>query len=67
MLTAVQPPKQQFYRVPTIAKMLDISKGSVWGMIKAGKLRAIKLGPNTTACDAEEVDAYIEKIKNGQP
>lgn len=52
--------KPKFYRVPTIAKMMDVSKGHIWGLIKKGTLSRVKLSEQITAVPASEVDAMIE-------
>lgn len=54
--------KPQFYRVPTIAKMMDVSKGHIWNLIKKGVLSRIKVSEQITAVPASEVDALIERL-----
>lgn len=56
---------KRFYRVPTLAAMLDCSKGHIYNMLKEGKLTRIKLSPQVTVIDATEADAWIES-RRGQ-
>lgn len=60
---AMKEPTKQFYRVATIAKMLDVSKGHVWGLLKAGTLHPIKLSQQITVVRSEEVDQFITSFK----
>ncbi|OAS25998.1 helix-turn-helix domain-containing protein [Methylobacterium platani] len=34
-------------KVPAAAKKLDVSEPTVWRMIRAGRLRAVRIGRNT--------------------
>ena len=50
---------REFYRVPTIAKMLDVSKGHVWDLVKAGVFTRIKASEQITLISAKEVHKWI--------
>ena len=52
--------EKRFYRVPTLAAMLDCSKGHIYNLLKAGELTRIKLSTQITVVDAAEADAWIE-------
>lgn len=54
------PAQKSFYRVPTLATMLDCSKGHIYNLLKAGELTRIKLSAQITVIDAAEADAWIE-------
>lgn len=51
---------KSFYRVPTLAAMLDCSKGHIYNLLKAGELTRIKLSAQITVVDAAEADAWIK-------
>lgn len=55
------PTPQQFYRLPQLKQRFGISASSIWAWTKAGKFPApIKLGTNTTAWDASEIEAWAK-------
>jgi prophage regulatory protein len=62
---ATQQNKQhptQFYRLPTIKQRLGVSGSSIWAWVKAGKFpRPIKLSPNCTVWNAEDVEAWAQE------
>jgi prophage regulatory protein len=52
----------QFYRLPALKEKLGISGSHIWGMVKAGKFpKPIKLSPNCTAWNAEDVEAWAQQ------
>ena len=55
--------KQNYYRVKTVAQMLDVSKGHIWNMVRAGKFTRIKLSPQVTVLPAQEVEDYMKAIR----
>jgi prophage regulatory protein len=61
---ATQHNKQQptqFYRLHTIKQRLGVSGSTIWSWIKQGKFpRGIKLSPNCTVWDAEDIEAWAQ-------
>lgn len=58
-----QLPETGFVRLPTILKVIPISKSAWWDGIKAGRYpQAVKLGARTTAWRAGDIHALIESL-----
>ena len=58
------PPRKQFYRAATVARMLDVTKTTVWRWSAQGILPpAIKLGGGCTVFDAAAVDEVVARMK----
>ena len=59
-------PRQQFYRAATVARMLDVTKTTVWRWSAQGILPpAIKLGDGgCSVFDAGAVDEFIAQVSN---
>lgn len=55
-----------FYNTGQIAETLSISLDTVYGLIKSGKLRAIKIGKDYRIADSA-LSAYIEASTVTQP
>ncbi len=59
----MQTEQREFLRVKTIAAMLDISRGSVWGMVRAGKFpKPMKMSPQITVWNASDVKEFIDNL-----
>ena len=57
-------PVQQLYRAATVAKMLDVTKTTVWRWAAEGILPpAIKLGGGCTVFDAAALHEFIDGKK----
>jgi len=55
-----QIPEVGFVRLPTILKIIPISKSTWWEGIKTGRFpQPIKLGPRTTVWSVESIRALI--------
>lgn len=53
-------PHTGFVRLPTILKLIPISKTTWWLGVKTGRFpKAIKFGPNTTVWRAEDIAKLI--------
>lgn len=51
-------------RTEQLAKLLGVSKGTIWRMAAAGQLpKPFKLSPAQTVWDAEEIDQWLEAKK----
>lgn len=51
----------RFYRLPQLKAYLNVSQSSIWSWVKVGKFpKPIKLGANTTAWNAAEVEAWAQ-------
>lgn len=49
----------QFYRLPQLKALLNVSGSSIWAWVKAGKFpKPVKLSSNCTAWSAPVVDAW---------
>ncbi len=49
------------YRVAVAAAMVDTSERQLWKEIRAGRLRATKLGPRMTRISEIDLAAYIDE------
>ena len=59
-------PAQRLYRAKTVAKLLDVSMGTVWNYAKNGLLpEPIKLSDGLVVFNADAVHAAIDKITGG--
>ncbi len=58
----------QFYRLPQLSQRLGVSGSTIWGWCKKGTFpKPIKLGENTTAWNAADVDAWAKnRIEAGK-
>ena len=55
-----QIPEVGFIRLPTILKLIPVSKSTWWEGIKTGRFpKPIKLGPRTTVWSVESIRALI--------
>ncbi len=52
----------EFYRVKTVANMLDCSKGHVWGLLRKGIFTRVKLSEQITVVPADEVNSFIRDL-----
>ena len=52
---ASEKPEQLLYRVPRAAQLLDLGTSTVWALIAAGRLQAIKIGRSTRIPHSELV------------
>jgi len=50
-------------RVSDVASRLSISKRSVWGMISAGQLPAIRFGRRATRIDSRDLETLVEELR----
>lgn len=58
-MKATQPP--QFYRLPQLQSLLNVSAPTIWRWVKKGTFpKPIKLAENTTAWSAYDVDAWAQ-------
>jgi len=54
---------EQLFRVPTVAKLLDVSKKRIYNLIQEGKLEAINLGIRQTRVTRESLEAYVQRLR----
>ena len=55
-----------FLRLQQVLTRIPVSPSSWWAGVKAGKYpAAYKLGPQTTVWHSGDIDALVEKIRNG--
>jgi len=55
-------PQHRAYRIPVAAEMLQLSRASVYTMIRSGAIRAVKFGRDWRIPAIE-----IERLLNGRP
>ena len=59
-------PDAGFVRLPTILKLLPISKSTWWAGVKSGHFpQSVKLGKRVTAWRVEDIRALINSNENG--
>jgi excisionase family DNA binding protein len=58
-LIAQGSPPMASYRIDEVAKMLGVSRGTVYAEVRAGRLRTVKIRECTIVL-AEELDRYIQ-------
>jgi excisionase family DNA binding protein len=51
------------YRVPSVAKLLDVSRKRIYNLIQEGKLEAINLGIRQTRITRESLEAYVQRLR----
>lgn len=62
----MKPPSsepERLLRVDDVAERLSLPKRSVWSLIAAGKIRAIKLSSRRTRVPESELNRYIAELK----
>jgi len=60
----VQNLPEQLMRQGEVAKLLNVSKSSVWNLVRAGVLPApLKFGPRMSRWRLSDVEAAIEQAK----
>jgi prophage regulatory protein len=58
-----QLPETGFVRVPTILRIIPISRSAWWEGVRSGKFpKSVKLGPRTTAWRVEDIRALIDRL-----
>jgi excisionase family DNA binding protein len=57
--------EKKMYKVDEVAKMLDVNFRTVYRLMKAGKIRAVKVG-GQWRIPKSEIEKYIQvEVKNG--
>ena len=65
-LPADSLPAAGFVRLPVILKLFPVSKATWWAGVKSGRFpKSVKLGPRTTAWQAEDIRELIQRVGNG--
>jgi excisionase family DNA binding protein len=59
---AAWPPEQRLSRVQEAAAVLGISRTTVYALISAGALRALKIGRSVRVA-ATDIDAYVDALR----
>lgn len=59
-MTGGRMSEKKFYRVSTVSKMFDVSKSTIWALIKKGTFTRIKISDQITVVDADEVNQWVE-------
>ncbi len=55
-------PETGFVRLPTVLKVIPVSKSTWWAGVKDGRFpKPVKLGPKTTAWRVEDIRRLIER------
>ncbi|MBS0236208.1 MAG: AlpA family phage regulatory protein [Proteobacteria bacterium] len=58
-------PETGFIRLPTILKLIPVSKTTWWAGVKTGRFpKSVKLGPRVTAWRVEEIRELIATFNN---
>lgn len=65
MPESIVEPTQLLFRIPQVAQYLEISRGTVYNIIKTGKLKVVYLGrsPRVTR---SELDRFIASLESNQ-
>lgn len=59
-------PLTGFVRLPVILQHYPVSASTWWTMVREGRApKAIKLGPNTTAWNADEIREFLGRAAQG--
>ena len=56
------PSMLECWRVPRVAKLLDVSKKRVYQLVQEGRLEAIRLGPRQMRILKGSVERYIGRL-----
>ncbi|TKW61097.1 MAG: AlpA family phage regulatory protein [Blastochloris viridis] len=60
-------PNTGFLRLKDVMKFIPVSRATIYRKMEEGKFpQAYRLGSNTTAWRAEDIQAYIQQVVNGQ-
>ncbi len=54
----------QLLRIKAVAERLACSVRTVWALIAAGQLRAVRLSPRATRVEEAELARFIERAKS---
>lgn len=55
-------PETGFVRLPTVLKLIPVSKSTWWAGVKTGRFpRPVKLGPRMTVWRVEDIQELIDK------
>ncbi len=55
-------PETGFVRLPTVLKLIPVSKSTWWAGVKTGRFpRPVKLGPRMTVWRVEDIRELIDK------
>ncbi|USS45113.1 helix-turn-helix transcriptional regulator [Burkholderia glumae] len=49
----------RIYKVRDVMVQLQVSKGTVYRLVRAGKLRLVKIGAKSSGITAESIDALL--------
>ncbi|QKM47759.1 hypothetical protein B7760_01783 [Burkholderia glumae] len=49
----------RLYKVRDVMVQLQVSKGTVYRLVRAGKLRLVKIGAKSSGITAESIDALL--------
>ena len=56
--------QKRVIRTEALARLLGVSKGTIWRMLAAGQLpKSFKLSPAQTVWDAQEIEDWLEAKK----
>jgi excisionase family DNA binding protein len=56
------PPTPKLLRVREVAAALGVSRNTVWALISAGKLKAVRIGSRATRVSFTELTRYTEAL-----
>lgn len=57
------PAPVKLYKVHEVMRLLSISRSTVYRLVRAGKLRLVKIGVRSSFITAESIDALLAEIK----
>lgn len=57
------PAPVKLYKVHEVMWLLSISRSTVYRLVRAGKLRLVKIGVRSSFITAENIDALLAEIK----
>jgi excisionase family DNA binding protein len=52
-------------KIPEAARQLGISKSLLYGLLRAGEIQRIRLGPNATRIAVAELEAFVARKRAG--
>ena len=61
--TAIETEERDYYTVPEAARLLRVSRSTVWRWIEAGRLRAYRVGPRNVRIKKEDLEEAVTPVR----
>lgn len=65
MAKLILDPNQPLFRIPQVAQYLEVSRGTVYNIIKTGKLKVVYLG-RSPRITRSELDRFMAALESDQ-